>query len=384
MRIGIDAHILGKQKGGVETFLDNVIRTLARVDHDNEYFIYVTKRCPWRAGEWPGNFHFRFLPTESPWLERLVVLPVFYWRDQLDIIHVQRALPFWGCRRSVLHVHDALYETQPHLFSYWRRAILNPIFRRSAHRATRIVTPSTASCEDILQSYQLDRDRIAIIPNGVDTAFFYPIRDGNQIGATTRRLGIRPPYAIFLGAIERTKNVHGLLEAYAKFRAICPDFQLLVAGKWRSETRKGYRAELLDQVQRLALEPWVKFTGYLTADDYRAVLSGAQMMVFPSFGEGFGLPPLEAMACGVPVITSDLPVFRELYGDAILTVDPHDTQQMAQAMVGLASHKQLAETMIKKGRERANSYSWESTCAKLLDVYRLVAQGGGRPQRVCG
>jgi glycosyltransferase involved in cell wall biosynthesis len=374
MRIGIDAHIIGKQRGGVETVLDNVIRTLAGLDHENQYFIYVTKRCPWRGADWPSNFHLRLLPSESPWFERLIVLPFYYWQDRLDVIHVQRALPFWGCSHSVLHVHDVLYVTQPQLFSPWRRMILNPIFRRSSHRATRIVTPSAVTRDDIVRRYGIDHDKIVIIPNGVDQASHYPMLDQSKIVSTAYRFGIRQPYILFLGAIERNKNVHGLLQAYAKFRATCPDFQLVVAGKLRGETRKGYEGEVMDRVGKLGLQTWVKFTGYLSAEDYRSLLSGAHMMVFPSLAEGFGLPPLEAMASGVPVITSNLAVFRELYGDAVLTADAYDSDQLASAMVRLATEKGLAENLRQKGLKKASSYRWESACISLLDVYRSAAR----------
>jgi glycosyltransferase involved in cell wall biosynthesis len=373
MRIGIDAHIIGKQRGGVETVLDNVIRTLARLDHENQYFIYVTKRCPWRTEEWPSNFHLRLLPSESPWLERLIVLPLYYWQDRLDVVHVQRALPFWGCSHSVLHIHDVLYVTHPHLFSPWRRMILNPVFRRSSHRATRIVTPSATARDDIMRSYGIDYDKIVIIPNGVDQTRYYRLLDQNKIASTAHRFGIRQPYVIFLGAIERNKNVLGLLEAYAKFRVTCPDFQLVVAGKLRAETKKGYEAEVRDRVAQLGLQTCVKFTGYLSAEDYRSMLSGAHMMAFPSLAEGFGLPPLEAMACGVPVVTSDLAVFRELYGDAVLSADAHDIDQLASVMVRLASEEGLAEIMRQKGLKKANSYKWEFACRRLMDVYRSAA-----------
>jgi glycosyltransferase involved in cell wall biosynthesis len=373
MRIGIDAHIIGKQKGGVETFVENAIHTLARMDRSNDYFIYLTQRCRWQQTEWPENFHLRRLPTENPWLERLLVLPNLYRSDRLDVIYVQRALPLWGCSRSVVHIFDALYVTHAKFFSPLRRAILNPIFRRSGRRATRIVTSSSASRDDIVHGYGVKPEKIVIVPAGVDMNFFHAVQDEELRASTSRRFQITSPYVIFLGALERTKNVHGLLEAYAKFRVRHPEFQLIVAGSWRAETAKGYKAEIENQVRRLSLEPCVRFTGYLSREDYRVILSGARMLVFPSFGEGFGLPPLEAMACGVPVITSNLPVLRELYKDCALMADPFDTQQLADAMIRLANEEDLAHEMIKKGRATAMRFSWEAACSRLLEVFDEAA-----------
>src|SRR5688572_30404452 len=116
LRIGIDAQILGKQKGGVETYVYSIIRNLARLDATNEYFIYVPMKHPFELHELPPNFHLRRMILSNPWIERSLLIPYFYRRDRLDVVHVQRVTPFWGCRNTVVHIHDATYETQSHLF----------------------------------------------------------------------------------------------------------------------------------------------------------------------------------------------------------------------------------------------------------------------------
>lgn len=373
MRIGIDAHIIGKQKGGVETFLANSVQTLAQFDRVNDYIVYVSPGCAWLQRSWPENFRIRKLPTANPWLERLLVLPRIYKLDKLDVIYVQRALPLWGCERSVVHMHDALYWTHANLFSPLRRAILNPIFRRSGRRATKIITPSLASREEIIRCYGVSAKKIVVVPNGVDLAFYRPAENPEVLASSLRRFGVSTPYLIFVGAIERTKNVHGLLGAYAQFRQRHPEFQLVIGGNWRQETAQGYQEQINSLLQKYSLERFVKFTGYLPPDDYRDLLSGAQMLIFPSFGEGFGLPPLEAMACGVPVITSNIPVFRELYTEAALMTDPADTGQLAELMIRLAEDRGLAGDLIAKGLETAQRFSWSATGNRLLDVLRSAA-----------
>jgi glycosyltransferase involved in cell wall biosynthesis len=374
MRIGIDAHIVGQQKGGVETFLSNVIPRLAAIDRENEYYIYVSRECDWRQSAFPSNFRLFRFPTSSLWLQRLVILPIWCKRDDLDVVYVQRAAPLWGCPSSVVHIHDALYVTHAKLFSPWRRAILNPIFRISAHRAAKVITPSSSSRSDILRSYRIPKDKVEIVPNGVDLCCFRPA-SVDPAKAGTWQTGHSTPYILFLGAIERTKNIHGLLKAYKRFRKNYPEYQLVVAGKWRAETAKGYNSELKALIRELGIERCVRFTGYLPPDAYRMVLTGSRMLVFPSFGEGFGLPPLEAMASGIPVIVSNLPVFQELYGDSALAVDPTNPENIADAMARLIEEKGLADELISKGFQTAKKYSWEITCSKL----REVLLSAGRP-----
>jgi glycosyltransferase involved in cell wall biosynthesis len=189
----------------------------------------------------------------------------------------------------------------------------------------------------------------------------------------TSRLGFSEPYVVYLGAIERTKNVHGVLEAYAKFRERHSEIRCVIGGEWRTETAKGYRSEIQVLIHALGIERHVRFTGYLSTDDYRAVLAGARMLIFPSFGEGFGLPPLEAMASGVPVITSNLPVFQELYGDSALLVDVARAEAIADTMVRVVEEKGLAEVLIANGLRTAELFSWKTTCARLTEV--LTATG---------
>lgn len=362
MRIGIDAHILGKQKGGVETCVLSIVRTLSRLDSSNEYFIYVTRKCLLKPRELPDNFHLRHLPIENPWIQRSLLLPYYYSSDRLDLIHVQRAMSPWGCARTVLHLHDATHVTLPSIFPAWKRLVLTKLFRWSGRRAVAVVTPGECAKADLVRHYAIDPAKIFVIPNGIDPNAFF-VEPGLKRADDV-------PYVIHVGAIERNKNLLLLIDAFRIFHETHPAFQLFIAGKPSAEMRGGYMHELQERVATLNLEGKIVFTGYVPDGDLRRLLAGARMLVFPSIAEGFGFPPLEAMACGVPAITADTPVSHEVYGDAVIRAIPNDAADLALKMTMLAENSRLAAQYIRQGRMKAETYRWENSCAGLIEVYR--------------
>lgn len=375
MRAGIDAHILGRQRGGVETCIEALIRAISRQDRENQYFIYVTADHPFSDGELPGNFFLRRLPETPRLVERIALIPYVYQRDRLDVIHLQRVLPPWGCRQSVLHLHDAIHARCPELFPAWKRALLTRTFRASGRKATLVITPTDASRRDIGEAYGIPPAKIAVVPNGIDAARFHPITDAALTRDIFNKHRLRAPYVIYAGGIERYKNVHLLIEAFAAFRREFPDYQLVTVGKWRSETHSGYHGELVARVAARGLENQVRFTGHVAAEDLPVLLAGAHMLVFPSIAEGFGFPPLEAMACGTPAIAADIPTAREVYGNAALLAKPGSVESLAEQMRRMAGDHLLRQNLIARGLERAAQFTWDAAATKLLEAYRAAAAG---------
>jgi glycosyltransferase involved in cell wall biosynthesis len=374
VRIGIDGHLLGKQKGGAEHTVEVLVRALAAHDQVNDYFVYVTGKHGLEAAGLPSNFHLKRLWSGSPWLGRLFLLPYYYWRDRLDAIHVQRAASLIGCPHSVVHVHDAMYATHPKLFPYWKRVLFNNLFRLSGRRAARVITPSQASKNDIVRFYGIDPDKVHILPDTVNTLDVYPEHDNSKITPVLDRFRVRKPYVLYLGAMERNKNVHVLVEAFAQFVRKVAQYQLVLAGKWRSETRSGYTAELEGQIDRLGIRQQVVTTGWVTKEERRILLSSAAMFTFPSAAEGLGVPPLEAMTCGVPAIASDIASIREYYGDSILLCKVDDPTDLAHRMVDLATQPELHQKMVRLGLERAVRDRWDYKTPKMIEIYRLAAR----------
>ncbi len=372
MRIGIDAHILGKNKGGVETCLFSTLRALSRLDPVNEYVVYVARGQSSRLAGLRPNFRVSELAVSSPWLQRPFLIPVLYAADRLDVILLQRVLPFWGCRNSVLQIHDAIYASHSQLFPAGRRTLLNALMRWSGRRAPRVVTPSNASREAIAKHYKIDPGKIHVIPNGVDPDRFHPGDDSGRMPEIRRRFNLGKQYVFTLGAGERHKNTHTLVEAFALFHRHRPDYQLVIAGQWRGEGRGGYIAELKNRVKILGIEGAVVFAGYVPDEDRLALLSGAALLGFPSLAEGFGLPPLEAMACGVPVIASDLAVIREVCGEAAILVPPTDRDALAFEMERVTGDATLRQSLVEKGLQQARGFTWDRAAERLLEVFRTL------------
>jgi glycosyltransferase involved in cell wall biosynthesis len=196
-----------------------------------------------------------------------------------------------------------------------------------------------------------------------------------EVAPILREYGVEPPYILYVGALESRKNLPRLLEAYARLRAWSPQWRLVIVG-----ARKWKFSPIFDTVQRLALEGHVTFTGYVADEHLPALFTGADLFAFPSLYEGFGLPVLEAMACGAPVVTSNTSSLPEVAGDAALLVDPYDVEQIAQAMWLVLSQPALAAQLRAKGLARAAQFTWERTARETIAVYERVLAGedGGR------
>lgn len=377
MRIGIDAHILGKGKGGVETALLGIVTALAEIDRENDYFIYVGRSHPFQKTPLPANFHLRRLPFTNPLIERPFVIPFYYRKDRLDLIHLQRIAPPWGCRNCVLHVHDILYETHPQFFSPVKRRLFNVLSRASVSRASHVVTVTESARRDIQRVYDVAAERITVISNGVDESLFRGGLDSQSIETAKARFGVSGPYVLLLGMLERHKNTHVAIEAFERFAEAQPDYSLVIVGQARSETRKGYAAELFQTVSRMKSRERIVFTGYVSDADRLSLLNGAATLVFPGAAEGFGLPPLEAMACGVPVVMAESDVAREVCGDAAMMTPAGNAGAVALAMLRLTTDAALRTNLIARGLHRAATFRWQSVAARLLQVYVNVGSAAG-------
>lgn len=290
-----------------------------------------------------------------------------FFRGKADVAQFfNYAVPPGVKGKRIVFLYDMVYKAYPETMDWKTRLWLAWIVKRSCRRADRIVTVSAFSKKEIIKYLQLPEEKIAVVPCGVDHSMYHPGYTKQQIQHVLDKYGIRQPYFLYLGTIEPRKNLQRLIGAYARLQRKNKEVpQLVLAGK------KGWRCDgIYEKVRRLNLGSQVLFTGYVSQADSPLLMCGAKAFLFPSLYEGFGMPPLEAMACGTPVIVSDASSLPEVAGDAGILVDPYKEDSICHAMEKILKDEEYGRQAAVRGLQRASCYTWEKSARILMDVYR--------------
>jgi len=380
MRIAIDVHMVGERETGNETYTLNLVRHLLALDQENTYGLITPHPEHLRARvDLPPHAEILRVRPGNAFLRVPLAMPLLADRWRADLLHVNYVAPPLCPCPTVVTVHDISYEFFPDFLSPRDRWMLSTLVPLSARRAARVIAVSEQTRQDLMRVYGIPGERIAVTHEAAAPGFA-PVEDPALIEATCARYGIRRPYVLALGNLQPRKNIGRLVEAFALARreGNLPH-QLAVAGKaqWRE-------SELYATVERLGLRDVVRFPGYVADEDLPALYSGAACFAYPSLYEGFGLPPLEAMACGTPVLASHAGALREVVGDAAWVVDPTDVQDIARGLLALLTDPQTAEAYRRRGLAHAAAFSWRRLAEETLEVYRQVvaeARGGTDARR---
>jgi len=372
IRIAIDAHTVGTKLGGNESYAVNLIEALAQIDSFNQYTIYVTTNEARErfSSRWP-NFRVRSTLPHTPLIRIPLTLSAELRKNPVDVLHVQfTAPPFCPCP-VVVSIHDLSFEHLPQTFNRRSRTQLRLTVRHSARRAARILSLSEHTRQDIINTYSIKPERVTAIPLAAPD-HYAPVSDYRELQRVRHIYGIDGDYILSVGSIQPRKNLARLVRAYASLRGECS------ADKLPKLVLVGKCAWLYDETLRALDETNVKddvvLTGYVPESDLPAFYSGALCFVYPSYFEGFGLPPLEAMKCGAAVIVGNRTSLPEVVGDAALAVDPFDVDAIAGAMKNLVNDRALRDELRVKGQERAKEFKWRETARKTLAVYKEVAR----------
>lgn len=372
MRIAIDAHSVGAKLGGNESYAVNLIEALAQIDEVNDYTLYVTTAEAHDRfhQRWP-NFKVRSTLPHTPLIRIPLTLSAELRKHPVDVLHVQfTAPPFCPCP-VVVSIHDLSFEHLPHTFHRRSRTQLRLTVRHSAKRAAQILTLSEHTRHDIIDTYGIEPARITAIPLAAPR-HYSPVKDNRELQRVRHNYGIDGPYILSVGSIQPRKNLARLINAYASLRGKYAEAELpklVLVGK---------HAWLYDETMRALAETGltesVILTGYVPESDLPALYSGALCFVYPSYFEGFGLPPLEAMKCGAPVIVGNQTSLPEVVGDAALAVDPFDVSSIAGAIESLVKDSDLRRELSVKGRNRAETFDWRETARRTLRIYEQVGK----------
>lgn len=370
MRIGIDAHVLGKGKGGTERYVQQLLEHVPLLLPEHEFVALVNRHYA-HARPLPPNLRLVSLPVSDPLIQRSIVLPFITRKLRLDLLHVQRIAPPAVRCPVVLTVHDLLPITHPADHPGLRSTMVRWLTPGSVLKARAVLTVSHTMREEIARCYPSAADRIFAVYNGAEHGFFHPLEaPADAPSPVQERLGINGEYLLYLGAITERKNLAVLLRGFERFvRARKTRPVLVIGGMCRAP---GLLAELRELARALGIEPLVRFAGFLTEDEYRDLLQRASLFVAPSRGEGFDLPPLEAMACGIPVVASDIPVHRELFEGWCKTFSTNDPADLADALERLWDDGPERVRLSALGRERALEFTWEAMSRQIASIYTKV------------
>jgi glycosyltransferase involved in cell wall biosynthesis len=367
LRVALDCRTVTAPKTGDRTYALNLIRGLAAVDRENHYLLYTAEPTELTDLGRP-NMEPVVLPAEPAWWWTPFVFPRDLARSAVSLAHVQYITPLDRPVPFITTIHDVAFRRYPGLFPLKHRVLLNALVPLSAWRAARVITGSESTRQDLVHYYRLPPEKIAVTPYAADRSYHPMDRDAAR-RAIRERFGVRRPFVLSVGVLQPRKNLPRLVEAYARIARTVPH-SLVIVGKW------GWaHDELKAAVQRAGLGDRVFFTGYVADSDLPILYNAADVFAYPSLYEGFGLPPLEAMQCGTPVLTADNSSLPEVVGDAGILVDPRSVREIADALRTLLKDDRERARLREAGLERAKRFSWEETARRTVEVYQQVAEG---------
>jgi glycosyltransferase involved in cell wall biosynthesis len=374
MRVGYLTYGLDRSPTGIGRYAAELLTSLVQVAGSTEIVVLATEDSDTlqlgKLCEYHRIPHCRTLPALMS-LGNLK-LRMAASRYGLDAIHDPNGIaPFLWLgpeTRSIVTLCDAFAYVHPeshNRLDNWRYRWYLPYALR---RLDAVITISECSRADLINYLALTPEIVDVIPAGVNDRF-NPDCNGTGVDAVLHRYGISSPYLLYVGALNDRKNVARLLEAYSRVRQQHPDVHLVIAG------RRQWKTDAIEQaVRSLESDRAVHFTGYVKDEDLPALYRSAIAFIFPSLYEGFGLPPLEAMACGTPVITSNVSSLPEVTGNAAMLIDPYDVDDLARAIDRVLRDEALREQLRKNGLERASLFKWQQAALRTLRLYESVLQ----------
>jgi glycosyltransferase involved in cell wall biosynthesis len=376
MKIGIDIRTLSFRRGGISQYTYHLLKNLLAVDAKNTYYLFNYNRSPYDWDHFRGNAREIILrcPQRSGfktfWENVLVPLAVRKKGIQLWF-SPDFAIPRLLRTRSVITVHDLIFEEFHDIRKSKDPALLSKRVEDSVRRANKIIAISDFTRKKILKRYGVPAEKVILVPQAADERF-HRITDQMAIEAVLRRYGIDSKFLLFVGEISERKNLIRLLNAYYLLhqRNKTGDRKLILVGKKTADTPK-----ILRKVSDLGLESRVLFTGYIPDEDLPFIYNGADLFVFPSLYEGFGMPPLEAMRCKVPVVASSATSIPEVVGTGALLFDPYNVDDIAGKIEQVLDQKIDTGALLQAASKQANQFSWERSARKTIALLESLHKG---------
>lgn len=374
LSIAIDAHTIGRRLTGNEVYVRSLIHRYPLLESEAEFTAYTSSED---ADPWiPAEFRRRRVAV-NPFLRLGFDMGRKLREDRPDLVHVQYTAPLFCPAPIVVTIHDVSYIDRPDYLPRARAMQLQLTVRRTVKRAARVITISEFSRQRIAETYDIDPEKISVTPLA-SQRHFRPLNRELAIRQVQERLGVDRPFLLNVGDLHPRKNQIGLIRAFRELLRAHPELPhvLLMAGK-----HTWFAPRVLEEVRRSGLEERIILTDFIEDDFLPTLYNACELFVFPSFYEGFGLPVIEAMACGRPVVCSSATALPEVADGAALLFEPHSIAQQMRAMRDALIDTELNARMEKKSLQRAKAFDWRETARMTLDVYRELAESRRRVRR---
>ncbi len=370
--ITIDYTAAYEQGGGIGRYVRELVAALARIDGETPYKLFVAGAT--RANlPAPMGKNFTWQPTRltPKWLARIwhraqLPIPVEWWCGESEIFHATDFVlpPTKSSTYTLLTVHDLSFVRVPEAASPRLKAYLDAVVPRSVQRANHVLADSMATKEDLIELYGTSPDKITVLLSGIDTRF-KPVHDEKVLSTIRQKYNIpQRPYLFTIGTVQPRKNYSRLVLALKLLHERGYDIDLVIAGG------KGWLDNpIYTTIRESGLEQHIHMVGFVDDEDLPALYSAAELVAFPSLYEGFGFPVLEGMACGTPVLTSNVSSLPEVAGDAAIMVDPYNVEAIADGLIKILGDNKLRDELIAKGFEQAKRFTWEKAATHLKSIY---------------
>lgn len=366
---GIDAHAVGANLTGNETYVTNLVNAMVKLGTGHEFTVLYTH--PKAALYWQGKQGLNLVRVrpEHPLVRIPLVMPWLVQRHNLDLLHVQYVGPPFLTAPLIVTIHDISFEYYPEFFSTREMLRFKATIPLTARRSSKILTISNNSKQALMDAYGIPDEKIVVTYLGVDTKF-QPMRSTSEEHRAAAKYGINGRYLLAVGNLQPRKNMVRLIKAYTRLRNARPeiDHKLVIVGKkaWKFDP-------ILSFIKSSRWVDDIILTDYVPDEDLRILYARAGLFVYPSIYEGFGLPPLEAMACGTPVVVSDRSSMPEVVGDAGIKVDPFDVDRLAAAMAGILLEPEVAKWYEERGLQRVKQFSWSKCASATMNIYEEIS-----------
>jgi len=373
MRIAIDAR-MAKTRGGIGTYTRELISQLVEIDRENRYFIFINTPVKQNIVVNAANFSMiessvtrRHYLTKDIWHQ--LFLPFFLKNNHIDVYFNPRyILPYFSGSKMVVTIHDMIAFLYPEIWPGVSGFRIRQYIKISSKRADKILTVSNCAKNDIMRILNVPEEKIKVIPCGINKELYNPNYDKSLQNAMIKKYRIIKKFILAIGPMGKRKNHDRLIQAYSNLpNTIKEEYQLVITGE-----KKGCYQDLLKIIDQLDLYEAIIFPGFIPEKEMPVLINAASIFIFPSLYEGFGIPLLEAMACGTPLLASNVSSVLEVAGNAVLLFNLRSIQEMAYAIKRLISDEVLRKRLIHRGFLRIKKYSWKTSTKGLLHTFEEI------------